>query len=75
MSSQDSRRKNCRFCSDKEVILDYKNCQVLNYFVTERGKVIPARITGNCAFHQRQLTSEVKRARLIALMPFTTHHE
>ncbi len=65
------RRKVCRFCTDKEAVLDYKDPASLKYFVTERGKIIPRRISGNCAKHQRELTLAVKRARLLALLPFT----
>ncbi len=65
------RRKICRFCAEKIEILDYKDIKRLHNLVTERGKIIPRRISGNCAFHQRQLTTAVKRARNIALMPFT----
>lgn len=63
------RRKVCRFCADKTLI-DYKDVRTLGNFVTERGKVIPSRITGNCARHQRQLTVSIKRARNVALLPF-----
>ena len=66
------RRKVCRFCADKKIDIDYKNIKVLRYFVTERGKIIPRRISGNCAKHQRQVTIAVNRARNIALLPFTT---
>jgi small subunit ribosomal protein S18 len=66
------RRKVCRFCTDKKLDIDYKNPRVLRYFVTERGKIIPRRISGNCAKHQRQITVAVKRARNIAILPFTT---
>lgn len=66
------RRKVCRFCTDKKLDIDYKNPRVLRYFVTERGKIIPRRISGNCAKHQRQVTVAVKRARNIAILPFTT---
>ena len=65
------RRKICRFCAEKIEILDYKDVKRLHNLVTERGKIIPRRISGNCAFHQRELTVAVKRARNIALMPFT----
>ncbi|MCI5124469.1 MAG: 30S ribosomal protein S18 [Candidatus Electrothrix sp. AR5] len=65
------RRKVCRFCADKEVVIDYKDVKVLKGFVTERGKIIPKRIYGTCAAHQRQLTEAVKRARYLALMPYT----
>lgn len=70
-----SRKKVCRFCTDKEVVLDYKYPQTLKYFVTERGKIIPSRITGTCAEHQRHLAKEIKKARMIALLPFTTNHQ
>jgi small subunit ribosomal protein S18 len=66
------RRKVCRFCADKKLGIDYKNPRILRFFVTERGKIIPRRISGNCAKHQRQITVAVKRARNIALLPFTT---
>jgi len=65
------RRKVCRFCADKELVIDYKDVKVLKGFVTERGKIIPKRIYGTCAAHQRQLTEAIKRARHLALMPYT----
>lgn len=65
------RRKVCKFCVDKVVAVDYKDVKRLRTFVTERGKIIPRRISGNCARHQRQLTSALKRVRTIALIPFT----
>ncbi len=64
------RRKVCRFCADKELVIDYKDVKVLKSFLTERGKIIPRRIYGNCAKHQRQLTEAIKRARQIALIPY-----
>lgn len=67
---QFSRRKVCRFCADKNVAIDYKDPGTLKYFVTDRGKIIPRRISGNCARHQRTIATAVKRARMIALMPF-----
>lgn len=66
------RRKICRFCADKSLKIDYKDPRALRYFTTERGKIIPRRISGNCARHQRMLTLAIKRARNIALLPFTT---
>ena len=66
-----ARRKVCRFCADKNVGIDYKDPQTLKYFITDRGKIIPRRISGNCARHQRKVATAVKRARMIALMPFT----
>ena len=68
------RRKVCRYCADKNLKVDYKNAADLKYFVTERGKIVPRRISGNCAKHQRELTLAVKRARQIALLPHTTIH-
>jgi small subunit ribosomal protein S18 len=66
------RRKVCRFCADKTLKIDYKDVRTVSQFVTERGKMTPSRITGNCARHQRALTQAIKRARSIALLPFTT---
>jgi small subunit ribosomal protein S18 len=66
------RRKVCRFCADSSLIIDYKDSKSLRYFTTERGKIIPRRISGNCAKHQRQLTVAIKRARNIVLLPYTT---
>jgi small subunit ribosomal protein S18 len=66
------RRKVCRFCADKTLKIDYKDLRMLTQFVTERGKMTPSRITGNCASHQRLLTTAIKRARTVALLPFTT---
>ena len=65
------RRKVCRFCADKAMLIDYKDVRTLGTFLSERGKIIPARITGNCARHQRRLTSAVKLARTVALLPYT----
>jgi small subunit ribosomal protein S18 len=64
------RKKICRFCTDKVVDIDYKDIKRLRNLITERGKIIPRRISGNCAGHQRQLGTAIKRARNIALMPF-----
>ena len=65
------RRKVCSFCVDKVKHIDYKYVAKLRRFVTERGKILPRRISGNCAKHQRQVTVAIKRARNIALLPFT----
>lgn len=65
------RRKVCKFCADKAVAIDYKDVKLLRNFVTERGKIIPKRIYGTCARHQRQLTEAVKRARHLALLPYS----
>ena len=64
------RRKFCRFCTDSALKIEYKDSQTLRDFTTERGKIMPRRITGNCAKHQRELTVAIKRARTIALLPF-----
>ncbi len=64
------RRKVCRFCADSSLEIDYKTPKTLKYFTTERGKIIPRRISGCCAKHQRALTRAIKRARTIALMPY-----
>jgi len=69
-TQQFSRRKVCRFCMDKSLVIDYKDSKNLRHFVTERGKIIPRRIYGTCAKHQRQLTDAIKKARQIALMPY-----
>jgi small subunit ribosomal protein S18 len=66
------RRKVCRFCADKTMMIDYKASRTLGTFLSERGKIIPARITGTCAGHQRRLTIAVKQARTVALLPYTT---
>ncbi len=64
------RRKVCRFCADSSLVIDYKDAKALKYFITERGKIIPRRISGSCAKHQRALTHAIKRARTIALLPY-----
>ena len=66
------KRKVCAFCMDKATSIDYKDINKLRKYVTERGKILPRRISGNCAKHQRMLTVSIKRARNIALLPFTT---
>ena len=65
------RRKFDRFAADRTLVIDYKDPQLLKNFITERGKIIPRRINGNNAKHQRQLALAIKRSRLLALMPFT----
>ncbi len=65
------RKKVCAFCVDKIDYIDYKDAAKLRRFITERGKILPRRISGNCAKHQRQVTLAIKRARNIALLPFT----
>ncbi|MBD3273574.1 30S ribosomal protein S18 [Candidatus Dependentiae bacterium] len=65
-------QKHCRFCADKEQeqFLDYKNANLLKSFLTERGKILPSRVSGNCFFHQRQLANQIKIARSMALLPY-----
>jgi len=65
-----TRKKVCRFCTDKELHINYKDAKTLADFVSERGKIIPRRIIGTCATHQRQLSEAIKRARHIALLPY-----
>ena len=64
------RRKSCRFCADRVAAIDYKDFNRIRAFVSDRGKIIPSRMTGTCASHQRELTKAIKRARNIALLPF-----
>lgn len=68
---QKTEKKVCSFCVDKAEGIDYKDVAKLHKYITERGKILPRRITGCCAKHQRQLTSAIKRARNVALLPFT----
>lgn len=65
------KRKVCGFCVDKIKYVDYKDVGRLKRFLSDRGKILPRRLTGNCAGHQRQLTVAIKRARILALLPFT----
>lgn len=69
--SKYNRRKVCRFCADPKLRIDYKDGKALKYFITERGKIVPRRITANCAYHQRELTTAIKRARILAIVPYT----
>jgi small subunit ribosomal protein S18 len=66
------KRRQCNFCADKIEYIDYKEAPRLRRYITERGKILPRRITGNCAHHQRQLTAAIKRARVMALLPYTS---
>ncbi len=66
-----SRRKVCKFCENEVRKIDYKNVRILRRFITDQGKIIPRRVTGACARHQRQLTQAIKRARNIALIHYT----
>ena len=65
------RRKVCRFCVDKVDLIDFKDVKLLQNFIPERGKILPRRISGVCTAHQRMLTEAIKRARNIALLPYT----
>jgi len=70
------RRKFCKFCADKSMTIDHKDPAMLGQFVTERYKILPSRVTGMCAKHQRALTTAIKRARVLALLSFTPlHHD
>ena len=66
-----TRKKVCVFCAEKVKCIDYKYAGKLKKFTSERGKILPRRITGTCAMHQRQLTTAIKRARVVALLPYT----
>lgn len=66
------RKRACRLCADPELPLDYKEPRTLQPFITDRGKIIPRRVTGSCAFHQRRIQEAIKRARVLALIPFTS---
>ena len=69
-------KKQCRFCSKTglENVIDYKNVYLLRSFVTERGKILPSRVSGNCCYHQRDLAAEIKTARSMALLPYCPIH-
>ncbi len=66
-----SRRRVCRFCVDKAEYIDYKDTAKLRNYITERGKILPRRVSGNCAKHQRMLTEAIKKSRVVALLPYT----
>ncbi len=72
MARDQKRKKTCPFCADGVQVIDYKDDRKLSRFITDRGKIIPRRMSGLCARHQRQLTTAIKRARHLALLPFTT---
>ena len=75
MAKQDQqikKRRTCRFCENNDIYIDYKDEKRLVRFISEQGKIIPKRITGTCAKHQRQLVQAIKRARHIALIPFVS---
>ena len=71
-SQMPRKKRTCKFCDAKEIYIDYKDDKRLSRFVTEQGKIIPKRITGTCARHQRQLVKAIKRARHLALLPFVS---
>lgn len=67
-----NRKKVCRFCSDQDFLMDYKDFRMMQSFMSEHGKIVPRRISGNCAQHQRKLTTSVKRARNLALVGYVS---
>ena len=67
-----SRKKVCAFCVDKVEVIDYKDISRLRRFISERAKILPRRVTGTCARHQRELTVAIKRARYLSLLPYTS---
>jgi small subunit ribosomal protein S18 len=70
-----SRRKVCRFCTETTTLIDYKNPQLLRSFITDRGKMVPRRISGSCAKHQRAISTAIRRARMLALLPISVTGE
>ncbi|MBR5306701.1 MAG: 30S ribosomal protein S18 [Oscillospiraceae bacterium] len=68
-----SRKKVCSFCMEKAETIDYKDTAKLRKYISERGKIVPRRVTGTCAQHQRHLTTAIKRARHVALLPYTNN--
>ncbi len=70
-----ARRKVCRFCAEATTLIDYKNPQLLRSFITDRGKMVPRRISGSCAKHQRGISVAIRRARMLALLPITVTGE
>ncbi len=69
------KKRICRFCADESLRIDYKDIKALKHFITDRGKIVPRRLSGNCAKHQRKVAVAIKRARIMALLPFTTTHQ
>lgn len=65
------RKKYCRFCSNRDLKIDYKNTELLKQYITDKSKILPSRITGLCGRHQRALKDAIKRAKILALLPFT----
>ena len=66
------KKRVCQFCADKSAVIDYKDAAKLRKFLSERGKILPRRVTGTCAMHQRELTLAIKRARQIAILPYVS---
>lgn len=66
------RRRACRFCVDKDLPIDYRLSKQLGHFLSEDGKLVPRRLTGNCAFHQRRVVEAIERARILAILPYST---
>lgn len=75
MSAYYKRRKSCRFTAEGIKEIDYKDINTLKNYITETGKIVPSRITGTRADYQRQLSTAIKRARFLALLPYCDHHE
>lgn len=73
MAFRPRRRKVCHFCTNKIDVIDYKDIKTLQRYVSERGKILPRRVTGACAKHQRKVTLAVKRARAVALLPYVAN--
>ncbi len=69
-NNRKGRKKVCTFCVEKDAVIDYKDTAKLRKYISERGKILPRRVTGNCAKHQRAITVAIKRARHVALMPY-----
>ncbi|MBN1405640.1 MAG: 30S ribosomal protein S18 [Candidatus Omnitrophica bacterium] len=63
-------KRGCKFCKEKTDVIDYKDISLLSKYITEQGKILPNRITGNCAYHQRETARAIKRARAISLLPY-----
>jgi len=74
MASDRDRRKGCKLCAEKVAHVDYKDDKLLRRFITDRGKIVPRRVSGNCSRHQLQLGRAIKRARFIALLPYVDEH-
>jgi small subunit ribosomal protein S18 len=64
------KKKVCQFCAEKNININYKDVELLSKFITDRGKILPKRVTGTCAMHQREVTRAIKRARIVALLPY-----